>query len=197
MLRVILCKPFDTAETGLLHRKPNPALHGIFLVELDTDDTGTDAVSLGKGTAVLFTDKLLVFDIRIDFVIHNLTDMDKTVDGSETDESTEGKDFLDHSFDYFVVTGLEHELRELYRLIDCTVSMNDFSIPDCLGVGDQHRDRAVLLKGALDGLGGNTADNTVDVLAETGRIYADDLSSLGHHVHRMPLITPSILPSYK
>ena len=82
----------------------------------------------------------LSLNIGIDVIVHDLTDVDQSVKGSEPDECTELGDFDNLSLDKLIDDGLEDELFEPNGLVHVTLAVDDVSVSDRLDVTDEDRD---------------------------------------------------------
>ena len=101
--------PLKPAKAGLAHREADAAVPWGDLGKREGDDAGADLVADLEVPLRLDADEPLVVLIDVDPVVHDLADVEKTVERAEPDERPELPDLDDRPLDDLLDLGTEDE----------------------------------------------------------------------------------------
>src|SRR5213593_1455430 len=132
--RAVLFNPVELAEGRLTHRQPDLRLPRRPFVQGHRDDASPDLVTDPKVALRVFADQPLALLVHVDPVVHDLRDVQKAVQRTESHERAELKDFHHGALDDLLKGRGEHECVVPHALVDGAVPVDDPAFADALDV---------------------------------------------------------------
>src|SRR5881409_930593 len=132
--RAILFDPVELPEGRLTHRQSDLRLPRRPFVQGDRDDARADLVPDSEVALRVFADQPLALLVHVDPVVHDLRDVQKAVQRTESHERAELKDFHHGALDDLLKRRGEHECVVPHALVDGAVPVDDPAFADALDV---------------------------------------------------------------
>src|SRR6267143_490368 len=184
--RAVLFDPVEFAEGRLAHREADLRLPRRPFVQGDRDDPRPDLVADPQIALRVLPDEPLSFLVHVDPIVHDLRDVQEAVQGTESHESAELKDFHHRTFDDLLESRREHEGVVLHPLVHRAIAMDNATLAHPLDVARDQRERFVRPDLALEGRARELACHRIDVLPQAFRRDPDDVLSLDPLIHENP-----------
>src|SRR5207244_13551445 len=108
-LRTVFLDPIELAERGLAHRQPDLRLPRGAFVQGDGHDSRADLVSDPQVALRVFSDESLAFFVDDHAIVHDLRNVQKAVQMTESHDSPEVKRFRDGTVDDLLERARKHE----------------------------------------------------------------------------------------
>src|SRR3989441_11213774 len=181
--RAVLFDPVELAEGRLPHREADLRLPRRPFVQGDRDDPRPDLVADAQVALRVLPDEPLPLFVHVDPIVHDLRDVQEAVQGTESHESAELKDFHHGALDDLLEGRREHEGVVLHAVVHGAIAMDDPSFAHALDVARDQRERLVRPDLAFQGGAGELAGHRIDVLPQAFGRDADDVLPLDPLVH--------------
>src|SRR5438034_10624230 len=120
----VLFDPVELAERRLSHREPDFRFARRAFVQRDRDDARSDLVANPKVPLRVLADEPLSLFVHVDSIVHDLRDMQEAVQGTESHEGAEFKDFHHGALDDFLERRREDQRVVSDSLVDGAVSVD-------------------------------------------------------------------------
>src|SRR3989475_6804787 len=192
--RAVLFDPVELAEGRLTHRQADLRLPRRPFVQGDRDDARPDLVPDPEVALRVFADQPLALLVHVDPVVHDLRDVQKAVQRTESHECAELKDFHHGALDDLLESGGEDEGVVPHSLVDRAVPVHDPAFADALDVARDQGEGLVRPDLAFQRGPGELPGDRVDVLPESLRRDPDDVFPLDPLVHENRLAAVPIPP---
>src|SRR5256885_1582251 len=181
--RAVLFDPVEFAEGGLAHRESDFRLPRRPFVQGDRDDPRPDLVADPQVALCVLPDEPLPLFVHVDPIVHDLRDVQEAVQGTESHESAELKDFHDRALDDLLQGRRVHEGVALHALVHRAVAVDDAALAHPFDVACDQGDGLVRPDLAFQGGAGKLAGHGIDVLPQAFGRVADDVLPLDPLVH--------------
>src|SRR5256885_6682238 len=181
--RAVLFDPVEFTEGGLAHRESDLRLPRRPFVQGDRDDPRPDLVADPQVALCVLPDEPLPLFVHVDPIVHDLRDVQEAVQGTESHESAELKDFHDRALDDLLQGRRVHEGVALHALVHRAVAVDDAALAHPLDVARDQRERLVRPDLAFQGGAGELAGHGIDVLPQAFGWNADDVLALDPLIH--------------
>src|SRR5256884_2769 len=178
--------PVDMDADLRLPRRP--------LVQGHRNDARADLVADPKVALRVFADQPLALLVHVDPVVHDLRDVQKAVQRTESHERAELKDFHHGALDDLLQGRREDEGVVPHALVDGAVPVDDAAFADALDVARNQGEGLVRPDLAFQGGPGELPGDRVDVLPESLRRDPDDVFPLDPLVHENRLAAVPVPP---
>src|SRR3989449_5029305 len=132
--RPVLFDPVELPEGRLTHRQADLRLPRRPFVQGHRDDARADLVADPEVALRVFADQPLALFVHVDPVVHDLRDVQKAVQRTESHERAELKDFHHRALDDLLQSGGKDERVIAHPLVDRTVPVDDPAFTDALDV---------------------------------------------------------------
>src|SRR5947207_1987835 len=139
----VLFDPVELAERRLSHREPDFRFARRAFVQRDRDDARSDLVANPKVPLRVLADEPLSLFVHVDSIVHDLRDMQEAVQGTESHEGAEFKDFHHGALDESLERRREDQRVVSDSLVDGAVSVDDAPLADPLDVARDQGQRLV------------------------------------------------------
>src|SRR3989449_326749 len=192
--RAVLFDPVELPEGRLTHRQADLRLPRRPFVQGDRDDARADLVADPEVALRVFADQPLALLVHVDPVVHDLRDVQKAVQGTESHERAEFKDFHHGALDDLLKGRGEHECVVPHALVDRAVPVDDAAFADALDVARDQGEGLVRPDLAFQRGPGELPGDRVDVLPESLRRDPDDVFPLDPLVHENRLAAVQVPP---
>src|SRR5207249_1540078 len=163
-------------------------------VQGDRDDARADLVPDSEVALRVFADQPLALLVHVDPVVHDLRDVQKAVQRTESHERAELKDFHHGALDDLLKGRREDEGIVSHALVDGAVPVDDPAFADALDVARDQGEGLVRPDLAFQGGPGELPGDRVDVLPESLRRDPDDVFPLDPLVHENRLAAVPVPP---
>src|SRR2546422_439679 len=178
--------PADMDAHLLLPRRP--------FVQGHRNDARADLVADPEVALRVFADQPLALLVHVDPIVHDLRDVQKAVQRTESHERAELKDFHHRAFDDLLQGRCEHEGVVPHPLVDGAVPVDDAAFADALDVARDQGEGLVRPDLAFQGGAGELPGDRVDVLPKSLRRDPDDVFPLDPLVHENRLAAVPVPP---
>src|SRR3989442_1597514 len=176
--RAVLFDPVELAQGRLTHRQADLRLPRRPFVQRDRDNACPDLVPDPEVALRVFADQSLALFVHVDPVVHDLRDVQKAVQRTESHERAELKDFHHGALDDLLQGRREHQGVVPHALVDGAVPVDDPAFADALDVARNQGEGLVRPDLAFQGGPGELPGDRVDVLPESLRRDPDDVFPL-------------------
>src|SRR6058998_2763209 len=192
--RAVLFDPVELAQGRLTHRQADLRLPRRPFVQGHRDDARADLVADPEVALRVFADQALALIVHVDPIIHDLRDVQKAVQRTESHERAELKDFHHGAFDDLLQGRREDEGIVSHPLVDGAVPVDDAAFTDALDVARDQGEGLVRPDLAFQRGASELPGDRVDVLPESLRRDPNDVLPLDPLVHENRLAAVQVPP---
>src|SRR2546425_474897 len=191
--RAILFDPVELPEGRLTHRQADLRLPRRPFVQGHRNDARADLVADPEVALRVFSNQPLALFVHVDPVVHDLRDVQKAVQRTESHERAELKDFHHGTLDDLLERRREHEGVVPHSLVDRAVPVHDPAFADALDVARDQGEGLVRPDLAFQRGSRKLPGDRVDVLPEALRRDPDDVFPLDPLVHKIGFVPKSVI----
>src|SRR2546426_1432493 len=191
--RAVLFDPVELAQGRLTHRQADLRLPRRPFVQRNRDDARADLVADPEVALRVFADQALALFVHVDPIIHDLRDVQKAVQRTESHERAELKDFHHGALDDLLQGRREDEGVVPHPLVHGSVAVHDPAFADALDVARDQGEGLVRPDLAFQRGPGELPGDRVDVLPESLRRDPHDVLPLDPLVHKIGFVPKSVI----